>query len=148
MTSTTLRGTWQEVKLDRNLKQTTTHQRVVFNFHRSKIIIDQLFLKAEIEEKLLTPAPKISRRIVNLIIYEKSIYLQFTNLYCFIMFLVILHHSLMAKLFEVFSFPGRWEVSRWKRGLAILQNSMLISFLESQWKKSKQSFFWCLHFLK
>jgi len=68
VTSTTLRETWQEVKLDRNLKQTTTHQRVVFNFHLSKIIIDQLFLKAEIEEKLLTPAPKISRRIVNSII--------------------------------------------------------------------------------
>jgi len=65
VTSTTLRGTWQEVKLDLNLKQITTHQRVVFNFHRSKIIIDQLFLKAEIEEKLLTPAPKISRRIAN-----------------------------------------------------------------------------------
>lgn len=60
---------WLEVNLDHNLKWMVSHLRTVvfpcLNLIR-KILLDQRFLKEITEKKILTLAPKITKRIVNL----------------------------------------------------------------------------------
>ena len=66
-TSTVLR-TWPEESSEASLKWTTSHQRMVASrcLHSTRRILrDQLCPKEIIEGRILTPAPRITRRIVS-----------------------------------------------------------------------------------